>query len=82
MPDTVGAQLPFGNGAVDPWPTASGRRESEYAGNIRVTVEANCIESRTGIVRSGSRNNCERNMCRRAVRCSKRVNTRVQRIDA
>ena len=44
--DTVEPHIPCGSSAVDPWPTASGRPESEYARNTCVTVEANCVESR------------------------------------
>ena len=67
LPELVGAQFPFGSGAVwlqtasfgwgavDTWPAISGRPEHNYAGHTGVTVWKYCVGSQTVNVRSGNR---------------------------
>ena len=55
MPDLVGAQFPFGSGAVDSWLAISRRPEHNYAGNNVVTVWKYCVGSQTVNMRSGNR---------------------------
>ena len=70
VPELVGAQFPFGSGAVwlqtaafgsgavDSWSAISGRPENHYAGNTGVTLWKYCVGWQTVNTRSGNRSIC------------------------